>query len=134
MTTDNPGGWPKTPGVPLNPEQIGLHWLFRLGDAFPVPFPAQWELTGDKEPGSEWEWRADGLQTPEEAGAEYGYLGPCLTPAEVAAQVAAAFADGFDAGFAASGEGWNGEYPGDAATTSEYSETKDAAIRARGVA
>ncbi len=38
---------------------------------------------------------------------------------------------GFDLGFAASGEGWNGEHPGDAQGESYYQTTKAAAIRAR---
>lgn len=46
-----------------------------------------------------------------------------------AAQVwAEALLEGYDAGFAASSEGWNGEYPGDAAQRNDYLEQRADAI------
>jgi len=41
-----------------------------------------------------------------------------------------ALEEGYDAGFRASGEGWNGEYPGDAESFESWHRTKAEAIRA----
>jgi hypothetical protein len=70
-------GWPGEPGVPLNPERDGWHWIKSL-------------TTGGLMCA---EWRADRMgwnlyrstsehHAPNEMFS-WGYLGPCLTPAEV---------------------------------------------------
>lgn len=68
--TNTTNGWPGKPGVPLNPKQNGAH---KLGQYFVV-------------------WRADtqdyvnhnGNVLPPEVAGAWPYLGPCLTPDEVA--------------------------------------------------
>jgi hypothetical protein len=80
MTAD-PNGWPDAskPGVPLNPERDGWHWLLWKGGAQPVPLRWNTGLGGG------WSsYSTDGT------AARYLYLGPCLTPAEVAAREQAA--------------------------------------------
>jgi hypothetical protein len=72
-------GWPDPdkPGVPLNPERDGLHWL--LNPDNDLPHPVMWvEELGAWALGETW--------TPRMV-AEMGlhYQGPVLTPAEVAA-------------------------------------------------
>lgn len=78
--SDN-NGWPGKPGVPLNPERDGWHWVKSL-------------TTGGLMCA---EWRADRIgwslyrSTSEHHAPNtmfsWGYLGPCLTPAEVGARV-----------------------------------------------
>ena len=63
-------GWPDKPGVPLNPERYGWHWLQWTPN---VGAPCYW--TGEKWLDEEWGTRA----------ATCRYLGPCPTPADVAA-------------------------------------------------
>ena len=84
MTDAN--GWPdpERPGVPLNPERDGWHWLKHPEDLRAYPAPWNSELAG---------WVSGPIYSPEgviELG--YCYFGPCFTPAEVAAQIAAAVA------------------------------------------
>jgi hypothetical protein len=85
MTDAN--GWPEAskPGVPLNPDRSGWHWLSRPGQRSVV----RWSSTYQ-------EWWFMGHQHPPSAIASpdrgWTYLGPCMTPAEVAAQIAAAVA------------------------------------------
>lgn len=68
-------------GVPENPERDGWHWLHHKEDLRPIPAMWNAELAG---------WTCGPLYSPGgivELG--YTYLGPCLTPAEVAAREAA---------------------------------------------
>lgn len=72
--TTTPGGWPDAarPGVPMNPERTGPHWLKTdEGDLFVGHWDAQDQM-----------WFA--------CDESDHYLGPCHTPAEVAALVEAA--------------------------------------------
>jgi hypothetical protein len=79
----DPNGWPDAskPGYPANPERDGWHWV-------------QWPRGGDLT--CQW-WRVtlSGARGWAEWGnghvaAQYRYLGPCHTPAEVAALAEAA--------------------------------------------
>lgn len=77
-------GWPdpETPGVPLNPERDGWHWLQHRIESKPVPHVWVAEIEA---------WSSGAAYSPEgvvELG--WRYLGPCLTPAEVTALVVAA--------------------------------------------
>jgi hypothetical protein len=80
----DPNGWPDAsrPGVPLNPERDGWHWLDR--DACSREWSAAdqcwYDFSGDPVRPDEY--------------ASIGYLGPCHTPAEVAAMLAEARAAG----------------------------------------
>jgi hypothetical protein len=87
--SDN-NGWPGKPGVPLNPERDGWHWIKSL-------------TTGGLMCA---EWRADRMgwnlyrstsehHAPNEMFS-WGYLGPCLTPAEVDARVKQARRDALE--------------------------------------
>ena len=72
-------GWPdpEKPGVPLNPERDGWHWL--TDPDSDAPHPLMWVADLGA-------WAVGDVWTPRMV-AEMGlhYLGPCLTPAEVAA-------------------------------------------------
>lgn len=92
MTTkQNLGDWPDDarPGFPQDPERTRPHELWNLPH------------NGGLGP-TFWTWDADGqfwtlgfyMKHPEGAAAAWRYVGPCLTPAEVAARVAEAKADG----------------------------------------
>jgi hypothetical protein len=75
---------PEKPGVPLNPEKNGWHWLKESGDD-PAPYywcPGfnNWHLRGGDDYGGGW-------QTPEFTSGYYSYVGPCLTPAKIDALV-----------------------------------------------
>lgn len=80
-------GWPDParPGVPLNPDRDGWHWLM-IGPGVSNPFPVLWYASGDI-----WEVGEDGYVDAADISTRWRYLGPCLTPAEVAAEKAAAF-------------------------------------------
>jgi len=75
----DPNGWPdpEHPGVPENPERDGWHWGVYLGVA---PEPFWWDA--DKQ-----RW-ADTNGMSGLNARRMRYLGPCLTPAEVAALAA----------------------------------------------
>jgi hypothetical protein len=77
-------GWPDAskPGVPLNPERDGWHWLW--ADTAEM---AKWSATVQM-----WSFGHDDWHTPWWLGGRlgYAYLGPCHTPAEVAALLARA--------------------------------------------
>ncbi len=82
--TDDPHGWPDParPGVPMNPERDGWHWVQWPNGGRPQ---CEWWRDNDMGGGKGWaEWRNGYI------AAQYRYLGPCLTPAEVAAREAAA--------------------------------------------
>lgn len=73
MTNQN--GWPGKPGVPLNPERDGMHWLHCPDDKQPTI--ALWDAEYAA-------WFIDGMyRTEVVVDILYRYLGPCLTPAEV---------------------------------------------------
>jgi hypothetical protein len=67
-------GWPGEPGVPVNPDVEGPHWL--SGEVFIWRGDQWWSV----EPGCE------GYITKSLACSKF-YGGPCLTPAEVAEEV-----------------------------------------------
>jgi hypothetical protein len=84
---DSPNGWPdpSKPGAPLHPERDGAHWIVRDGRIV----PARWTAGNEA-------WRPADKCTPFAGYSAHGptvarwrYLGPCLTPAEVAAALAA---------------------------------------------
>ena len=79
----NPNGWPDAdhPGVPLNPERDGVHQLNLDGDVL----QAHWWSDA-----YHWTWLTMQWTPKVCARANYRYLGPCLTPAEVEAKVKAA--------------------------------------------
>jgi len=75
--SDN-NGWPGKPGVPLNPEKTGWHWLSGA-----LERPAAFEWLAHKQA-----WLFHRAQPEDQAMAppafgSWTYLGPCLTPAEV---------------------------------------------------
>ena len=81
MTTNN--GWPDParPGVPLNPERDGWHWL-KTPDSEVIPF--EWRVEGECERGrwpSYWVRQNEDCWTAEECE----YIGPCLIPDEATA-------------------------------------------------
>lgn len=90
--SDN-NGWhdPARPGVPLNPERDGWHWL-------------EWmDYCGTKPTGiiDQFKWERDGYwdRTTHRSArywACWRYLGPCLTPVEVDARVAQARRDALE--------------------------------------
>ena len=73
--SDTKIGWPDKPGVPLNPGLPGAHWLKGYTED-------AWMYDGDGG------WWGPGYSHNLDAvtvAARYSYLGPVLTPAEVAA-------------------------------------------------
>jgi hypothetical protein len=94
--TPNPNGWPDPdkPGVPLNPERDGYHWILGWNA---TPFVAEWMADRDAEFGGCYGWYDGGDDPPGVVAQGWTYLGPCLTPAEVAAREAAAFRRGAEA-------------------------------------
>ena len=74
--TDTNNGWPDKPGVPLNPERHGWHWLAwkteysDWGNKLCEWFACGWELPDD--------------MTNAQVGQHARYLGPVLTPDEAA--------------------------------------------------
>lgn len=76
-------------GRPANPERDGWHWLHHAEDLRPCPTP--WDADHAA-------WCSGGMHSPRGVvDLGYCYLGPCLTPAEVAAQRDAAWRAGRDA-------------------------------------
>ena len=87
MSDTTPGGWPDAarPGVPMNPERDGWHWVRWAGYEPGMEFTAFWSSGG---------WDDDWAHLAGDRQAHrYIYLGPCHTPAEVAAQIEAARRD-----------------------------------------
>lgn len=75
-------------GRPQNPERDGWHWLRGRPNGEPEPLFWFDETDGD---GDGFGWQLDyDVGTPEQVSRIFDYLGPCLTPFEVAAQVEAA--------------------------------------------
>jgi hypothetical protein len=87
-------GWPDParPGVPLNPERDGWHWL-----ACPLKhdvFPRFWRAAGEAQ---NCRWTAKWLYSRNDWNPkECTYLGPALTPAEVDARVKQARRDALE--------------------------------------
>ncbi len=75
---DDPNGWPDKPGVPLNPEQDGWHWVGYFDEQ--VPRARFWYAEDNG-------W---GFGLPADEPERCRYYGPILYPAEVAARVAEA--------------------------------------------
>jgi hypothetical protein len=93
--SDN-NGWPGKPGVPLNPDQEGWHWVQRVDKGF-VPNPRVILWTDDWTSG-QFSWDAIGYSSaPEQKlGRDFRYLGPAITPAEVDARVKQARRDALE--------------------------------------
>ena len=88
-------GWPGEPGVPLNPDQEGWHWVQRVDKGF-VPSP-RIILWTDDWTSRQFSWDAVGYEADErKLGRDFRYLGPCLTPAEVEARVKQARRDALE--------------------------------------
>jgi hypothetical protein len=87
----DPNGWPdpQRPGVPMNPERDGYHWLGAVDRGEPTGHTAVmlWFAgTGF--------YAIEAVPVSHRNITEHWrYLGPCLTPAEVAARVAEARRD-----------------------------------------
>lgn len=77
MTTTN--NWPDKPGVPLNPEKDGWHWV-KIIHGISHPRPRLWWSKIDR-----WELSDGALISPSEFAERWRYLGPVLTPDEAAA-------------------------------------------------
>ena len=93
MTDTN--DWPDQPGVPLNPEQSGWHWVQRVDKGF-VQSPRIILWTDDWTSG-QFSWDAIGYSDDErKLGRDFRYLGPALTPAEVDARVKEARRDALE--------------------------------------
>jgi hypothetical protein len=76
------GGWPDAarPGVPLNPERDGVHWIMRIKDRPEVRrWYANWQ--GSRE--GWWEGHSADFDATGYIAKTATYLGPCLTPTEV---------------------------------------------------
>jgi hypothetical protein len=78
-------GWPGKPGVPLNPERDGAHWLKGYTED-----ACMWQDEGWYIPG--YSHKLDD----ETVASRYSYLGPALTPAEVDARVKEARRDAME--------------------------------------
>ena len=83
---DNPNGWPDKPGVPLNPDRSGWHWLLptpRVSPRFPMAMEwvASWQ-----------EWKVGNAPISPDRIAANGWMyeAPCLTHAEVEERIAIA--------------------------------------------
>lgn len=78
----DPNGWPDPmrPGVPMNPERDGWHWLDECAREWSAIDQAWLDHAGDPI-----------FMVPYE---RFRYFGPCLTPAEAAARVAEARREG----------------------------------------
>lgn len=80
-------GWPdaERPGVPMEPEKDGWHWLQCENGP---PEAHAWSYSN---------WESGGCGVPLVRNPCWRYLGPCLTPSEIAAREAAAWCAGRDA-------------------------------------
>lgn len=74
--------WPNAarPGEPADAARP-WHWLARLDDGGQAPLPMGWNAAA-----RQWLSWDGGALAPEEAARRFRYLGPALTPAEVAAE------------------------------------------------
>jgi len=80
MSEDNTWPDPARPGVPLNPERDGWHWL-KTPDENDVPY--EWRGSGECEHGR-WPAHWVFVDADDWQPAECTYIAPVLTPAEVA--------------------------------------------------
>lgn len=91
MTDHDNNGWPfaDRPGVPLNPERDGYHWLAATdGDQLTGHMAVMFWFAGTGF------YAIEAVPvTQRSIVSGWRYLGPCLTPAEVAAERAAAAAE-----------------------------------------
>ena len=86
--------YPDKPGVPLNPEKDGFHWIKGWNE---TPFVAEWFVDQSEDFGGYYGWH-DGADNPQGIVAQgWSYLGPCLKPSEVAAQIEQARREGVEA-------------------------------------
>jgi hypothetical protein len=83
MTNNN--GWPEKPGVPLNPERDGWHWLVK-GDFYTAALWHRGHFT----------FLFTKIWPEELSQLDMTYIGPALTPAEVDARVADARRDALE--------------------------------------
>ena len=83
MMSEN--GWPGEPGVPLNPERDGWHWVGGI--------PYWWRVFDDDDAPL---WQVNHLYFTAEEWSYKKYGGPVLTPAEVEARVKEAVDLGID--------------------------------------
>ena len=81
----NANGWPGEPGVPLNPERDGAHWIIGWKGKL---FVAEWDSTTE-----DWSWGGGAESAVGVVEVGWGYAGPCLTPTEVEAKVKAAVSE-----------------------------------------
>ena len=72
-------GWPGEPGVPLNPERDGWHWV----ESAEGPVPALWARPLWRHCRDFWDQRSPEWMEEQ----QWRYIGPCLTPAEIDARV-----------------------------------------------
>lgn len=90
MTDDTAPAWPDSarPGVPLNAEKDGWHWVTSSDGQ---TFPAEWRAAGECERGR---WAAGWIYGENDHDpATCAYIAPCLTPSDQSAREAAAVAD-----------------------------------------
>ena len=71
-------GWPDKPGVPLNPEKTGWHWLSGV-----LERPAAFEWLAHKQAWLFHRAQPEAQAMPPADFGSWTYLGPCLTPTEV---------------------------------------------------
>ena len=91
MTKDN-NDWPGEPGLPLNPQKPGIHWLLNPDNDPIVTF---WACDA-------WELREGATTARKVAQDGWRYLGPCLPPETANALISAcedALAVEIEAGF-----------------------------------
>lgn len=92
--SETTNGWPGKPGVPLNPEQDGWHWLedtvdgVGTGHIEAVRY-AVWSVPI---------WYRAGNRSPITKTKEWRYLGPCLMPDEAANREDAKWHEGYAVG------------------------------------
>jgi len=98
--SDNNWPDPARPGVPMNPERDGWHWIkpkispkggIQLIDES-ASRPMPWNIVSPLSHKPAW----NGVMEPEHAANAWQYIGPCLTPAEVDARVAQARRDALE--------------------------------------
>ena len=91
--SDN-NGWPGEPGVPLNPDWDGWHWIkpkispkggIQLIDES-ASRPMPWNIVSPLSHKPAW----NGVMEPKHAANAWQYIGPVLTPAEVDARLSEA--------------------------------------------
>jgi len=80
--TENTWPFPDRPGVPLNPERDGWHWVEDTVDGIGTGHIEAVYYVACSAPA----WYRAGNRAPIKNPKHWRYLGPCLTPAEVAAK------------------------------------------------